>query len=163
MPGSHRDPYSSTDPLEPLYRELKEAKARISQLENKSIPTVPSYDPGNFPQDSVEGQIAVSSLDLGQGGANHYVDGEWWGVWHDGTLLSPWTNVGSPYHPFQYMKDMNGRLRLRGAVTGGTTGQPMASIPTRFVAPHTERYVIAHGLTTSVLEVTPAGLITPLS
>jgi hypothetical protein len=157
---TQRDPYSTTDILEPVYRELRELKRHVAALENKSIPTVPTYDPSDFPQDSVEGQLSLSTLDLGEAGAHHFVDGEWWGVWHDAVLTSPWVVANAP---LQYMKNMNGRLRLRGSVTGGTVGQPFTTVPIRFAPPRAERYTVSHGLVPAIIEFGTDGSITPLT
>lgn len=69
-----RDPFSTTDALEPVYRELRDLRSEINQLKNKSIPTMPTYDSTGFPQDAVEGQLAVGAND---NKLWRYVNGAW--------------------------------------------------------------------------------------
>ncbi len=153
------DPYSSTDVLDPLYREIRELKRRVDSLENLSIPTMPKYDPNDFPQDSVEGQVALGIDNT----VWIFTNGQWWSAWVNLTLLSPWTAVGGSYHPPQYSRNLQGEPRLRGAATGGSAGQPMGVLPIDFRRPKDQKYVIAKGTTTSVLLIESNGTITPLS
>ena len=44
-------------------------------------------------------------------------------IWNDVTLISPITNVGSNFTPLRYSKDVNGLVRIEGAIKGLTTGK----------------------------------------
>lgn len=63
-----------------IMRSIDETNDRIDKLAekvrrvaNNPAPTVPTYDPDNFPQDGVEGQTAVGIDD----NHYHYVNGAW--------------------------------------------------------------------------------------
>jgi hypothetical protein len=47
---------------ERLWRYAKDLEKRIERLENNAAPTIPIYDKTNFPQDAVEGQIAIAPI-----------------------------------------------------------------------------------------------------
>ncbi len=56
-----------------LYKKICKLERQVALLQNNSAPTVPIYDPANFPQDAVEGQIAIGSDD----NLWKYVSGVW--------------------------------------------------------------------------------------
>lgn len=43
-------------------------------------------------------------------------------VWYDITLSSPIANIGSNFTPLRYSKDINGKVRIEGTITGLTSG-----------------------------------------
>jgi hypothetical protein len=46
-----------------IYKQIDVLARRIERLQNNAAPTVPIYDPTNFPQDALEGQIALGTDD----------------------------------------------------------------------------------------------------
>lgn len=55
--------------------QMRMLRKRMFQMENNKNPTLPVYDSTNFPQESVQGQVALDKT-LKSGWA--YTDGEWW-------------------------------------------------------------------------------------
>lgn len=48
--------------LENMWKYIKVLERRIERLENNAAPTIPIYDQTNWPQDAVEGQIAIAPI-----------------------------------------------------------------------------------------------------
>lgn len=48
--------------IELLHRRIDELEKEVQRLRNNAAPTIPIYDSANFPQDAVEGQIAIAPI-----------------------------------------------------------------------------------------------------
>lgn len=65
--------------------------------------------------------------------------------WTALSLLNGWSNVGGAYQTAQYMRDANGVVHVRGAITGGTAvnGTPLFTLPANFRPTATEFISVA--------------------
>ena len=95
----------------------------------KNVPALINYNP------RVDDKVLV--LRMGIGGSNMILFGVIpsgtykVGEWYNATLLSTWTNYGSPYANAGYCIDSHARVRLRGLVKDSSLAN-MISLPTKF-------------------------------
>lgn len=159
----------SRDVIDELQAQIEDLQAAVVKLQNVKQPTHPIYqvgtfyspsNPGDFPDDPVEGQIA-----LGDDNAIWtYTKGQWWTSWRQATLLSPWVAIGGTYHTgAQYSKSLQGDPRLRGAITGGGIGDTMFNIPAAYRPLKDQKYVVVNGTIPSTLLIKANGDVVPLS
>lgn len=50
------------DDIKLLHKRIDELQKEVNRLKNNAAPTIPIYDSTNFPQDAVEGQIAIAPI-----------------------------------------------------------------------------------------------------
>lgn len=50
------------DDIKLLHQRIDALENEIRRLRNQNAPTVPIYDSNNFPQDAVEGQVAIAPI-----------------------------------------------------------------------------------------------------
>lgn len=154
-----KDPDSSTDILGPVYRRINELQKQVDSLQNLSIPTVPTYDPDNFPQDSVDGQLAI-----GIDNVLRFYNGRWWDTWHQDALTAPWVWLGSPYFHPAYKMGLDGNLRFRGALTGGAANDPIWHLPLTHRPSNDQTYVVGIGTSAGLINVRASdGAVYPLA
>lgn len=160
---------SGSSPLDDIWDAIDKLQRTLTNTRNNRQPTQPTYDfwsgnPGDIPDDAIEGQVALGNDDT----AWQYTNGAWkligGGRWYDAVLEPPWVQGGDDFHPVQYARGAPTHLRFRGAAIGGTGGDTMFFLPANFWPVKFEYYVIARADVPVVLEVSPSdGSVTPLS
>jgi len=79
-------------------------------------------------------------------------------VWAAPTLLNSWVDYGLGYRAVAFSHTVDGSVKLRGFVAGGTTGLPMFVLPAGYVPTATEVFVAqAGGGGTARVEVLATG------
>lgn len=118
-----------------IYKQIDVLARRIERLQNNAAPTVPIYDPTNFPQDAVEGQIALGTDDsawkffngtwkkLGGGLAfdTYPQDGEWF-------YAKTTDETGSPFGYSFYWDAASLDGSSEGTISMGIPGGPGVDI-----------------------------------
>lgn len=61
------------DEWDRIQRQIEDLQTKVTALQNNARPTVPVYDPGQFPINPIEGQIALGTDEL----AYKYQNGVW--------------------------------------------------------------------------------------
>jgi hypothetical protein len=74
------------DTYDVLFKRIVKLENEVKRLKNVSAPTVPIYDPTNFPQDAINGQVAIGSDDT----AWKYVNDAWSEIGGGGGLTAEW-------------------------------------------------------------------------
>lgn len=77
--------------------------------------------------------------------------------WLTPTLLNGWANFGDPYPPVQFHKSEDGKVYIRGAVSGGSAGTVIFLLPADYRPFHTERFICAGLDDPTTIEVTSEG------
>lgn len=138
------------DTIAGVHKRLDMIIAASKQATMPTYPSLATPNPGDLPDDPIQGQVAISGDD---DSVWIYSGGAWRDGWHDAVLINGWGSVGDPYHPGQYSRSLQGKLRFRGAIDGGSPGSIAFYLPESYWPAKNERYVIAHGSTPTVMEV----------
>lgn len=74
-----------------IYSKIDDLQRRIERIQNNPAPTFPIYNPATFPQDSIEGQIALATDDK----LYFYRNGAWHTVSGGGLDFDTWPQYGN--------------------------------------------------------------------
>lgn len=84
----------------------------------------------NCPASARYGRVRIQNLMDTRIDSVYVMRGARGGIWGILPLLNSWANVGGAWPAFNALKDLNSRVYLRGALTGGTLGAVVVQMPT---------------------------------
>lgn len=154
------------DIFDDIALSLDATSKRVVRRENDTRPVVPRYriatgieGNGDFPLNPIEGQVAVG---IDDNNLWYYVNGRWRsgvaGSWIDFELEPPWFAV-APFHmPPQYMI-LAQEYFFRGAITGGTDTDLVATLPVDDRPEFFHRYLISRDYQVAFIEIDTDGTV----